>query len=87
MAYKPKTTISSIKVTKMDKKGKPQIIETKGKRYIAEDKFPDPKKHQNISFIKSGIRILGYFLFLYNIEVAVGVLVLSEGIGIYEELV
>jgi len=37
MAYKPKTTISSIKVTKMDKKGKPQIIETKGKRYIVED--------------------------------------------------
>ena len=24
------------------------------------DKIPDPKLHQQISFIKSGIRILGY---------------------------
>jgi len=87
MAYKPKTSISSIKVTEVDKKGGPQVLEVKGKKYIAEGKFPNPKKHKNISFFKSGVRILGYFLFLYNIEIAVGVLVVSEGIGIYEELV
>ena len=50
-------------------------------------KFPNPKKHQIISFIKSGIRILGYVLILVNLQIAVGLLVLSEIIGIVEELV
>jgi hypothetical protein len=27
------------------------------------EKFPDPDKHQKISFIKSGIRILGYIVY------------------------
>ena len=48
---------------------------------------PDAKKHQIVSFIKSGIRILGYGLLLYNVPIAVGVLILSEAIGIIEELV
>jgi hypothetical protein len=51
------------------------------------DKIPDPKKHQTISFIKSGIRILGYFLLPFNILIGAGVLILSEIVGIYEELV
>lgn len=49
---------------------------------------PDPKKHQLISFVKSGVRILacigglaGSLVFL-----AVGLLA-AEIIGIYEELV
>lgn len=50
-------------------------------------KMPDQKWHQLISFIKSGIRILGYGLLLYSLETAVGVLILSEAIGIIEELV
>ena len=49
--------------------------------------MPDQKLHQVISFIKSGIRILGYGLLLYNLPIAVGVLILSEAIGIIEELV
>lgn len=48
---------------------------------------PDAKKHQLISFIKSGIRILGYILIVIDIPAAVTVLVLSEGVGIVEELV
>jgi hypothetical protein len=48
---------------------------------------PDPKKHQIISFIKSGIRIAGYLTLTFNIPAAVVVLVLSELIGIKEELV
>ena len=48
---------------------------------------PDPKKHQTISFIKSGIRILGYFLLPFNLLIGAGVLILSEIVGIYEELV
>jgi hypothetical protein len=51
------------------------------------DKIPDPKKHQIISFIKSGIRILGYFLLPFNLLIGAGVLILSEIVGIYEELV
>jgi hypothetical protein len=50
-------------------------------------KYPDAKLHQIISFIKSGIRILGYMFLLFNLPIAVILLVLSEGIGILEELV
>lgn len=42
--------------------------------------------HQTISFIKSTLRIIGYGLILFNIPVAVITLVLSEGIGIIEEI-
>ena len=48
---------------------------------------PDARKHQIISFIKSGFRILGYGLLLYSLPIAVGVLIFSEAIGIIEELV
>ena len=51
------------------------------------DKLPDPKKHQIISFVKSGIRIIGYMLIPFDPFIAMGVLLLSELIGIYEELV
>jgi hypothetical protein len=50
-------------------------------------KQPDAKKHQTISFIKSGIRIIGYCLIPYNLGIAASILVLSEIIGIIEELV
>jgi hypothetical protein len=50
-------------------------------------KYPDAKLHQIISFIKSGIRILGYMFLLFNLPIAVILLILSEGIGILEELV
>ena len=48
---------------------------------------PDAYKHQVISFIKSGVRILGYGLLIVNLPIAVGVLIFSEVIGIIEELV
>ena len=51
------------------------------------DKLPDPKKHQIISFVKSGVRILGYLFIPFDIGAAVALLVVSEGIGIVEELV
>ena len=50
-------------------------------------KHPDPKNHQVVSFIKSGIRVLGYILLPFNIGAAAVVLIISEGIGIVEELV
>ena len=52
-----------------------------------KQQLPDAYKHQVISFIKSGIRILGYGLLVVNLPVAVGVLIFSEVIGIVEELV
>ena len=50
-------------------------------------KYPDAKKHQIISFVKSAIRILGYGFLPFNLAIATIILILSEVIGIYEELV
>ena len=51
------------------------------------EKLPDPRLHQIISFVKSGVRILGYIFIPFNIGVAVTLLVVSEAIGIVEEMV
>ena len=51
------------------------------------DKIPDPKLHQQISFFKSGVRIVGYFFLPFNLVTATALLILSEVIGIIEELV
>ena len=51
------------------------------------DKLPDPKKHQIISFVKSGIRILGYIFIPLDLGAAVTLLVVSEAVGILEEMV
>jgi hypothetical protein len=52
-----------------------------------KQKLPDAKKHQIISFIKSGIRILGYGALWYSLDTAIILLILSEIVGIGEELV
>ena len=51
------------------------------------DYMPNQKWHQIISFIKSGIRIIGYAFIPFDLVIATGVLILSEVIGIVEELV
>lgn len=51
------------------------------------DQMPDQKWHRRISFIKSGIRIAGYVLIPFNLIAATAVLVISEVVGIIEELV
>ena len=51
------------------------------------EKLPDPKLHQIISFVKSGIRIVGYVFIPFDLGVAVTLLVVSEAVGIIEELV
>jgi hypothetical protein len=59
-----------------------------GPKMIKENfEHPDPKKHQLISFIKSAVRIVGYFIIPFNLTLAAIVLILSEAIGIIEELV
>ena len=42
--------------------------------------------HQTISFAKSGIRFIGYFLLVFDTRIACTVLVLSEVLGIVEEV-
>ena len=49
--------------------------------------YPDAKKHQIVSFIKSGIRILGYCFIPFNLVLSAILLILSEVVGIIEELV
>ena len=48
---------------------------------------PDPKLHQLISFLKSAVRITGYVALPFGIGLGVTILVISELIGIVEELV
>ena len=49
--------------------------------------MPDQKLHQQISFFKSGVRIVGYFFIPFNLVAATALLILSEVIGIIEEMV
>ena len=49
--------------------------------------YPDARKHQIVSFIKSGIRILGYCFIPFNLVLSAILLILSEIVGIIEELV
>ena len=50
-------------------------------------KHPDPKLHKQISFFKSTIRIAGYCILPSSILIGAIVLVISEVIGIIEEMV
>ena len=51
------------------------------------DQIPDPGQHQKLSFLKSGIRIIGYIFIPFNLFAATSLLVASEIVGIFEELV
>jgi hypothetical protein len=69
-----------------------EIMDAKGYGRVSSPNYkkqqlPDARKHQIISFIKSGIRILGYAIIPFDLVIATGVLILSEVIGIVEELV
>ena len=65
-----------------DGKGEDELLKKKTKK-----KRPDARKHQIVSFAKSTVRIAGYILIPFNLESAAIVLILSEIIGIVEELV
>ena len=62
-------------------------IQSDYRKSFKKQEHPDAKKHQIISFIKSGIRILGYALLPINLVASVIFLILSEIVGIIEELV
>jgi|TARA_R110000803_G_scaffold58869_1_gene117154 hypothetical protein len=49
--------------------------------------MPNQKLHQHISFFKSGVRIIGYIFIPFSLVTATALLILSEVVGIIEELV
>ena len=51
------------------------------------ERIPDPDDHQKLSFLKSGIRIIGYGFIPFNLAAATALLIVSEVVGIIEELV
>ena len=63
------------------------MTRTGGLQNDNKQELPDAKKHQQISFIKSAIRIVGYILIPVDLISAMLVLILSEVVGIFEELV
>jgi|TARA_R110000823_G_scaffold310036_1_gene434695 hypothetical protein len=64
-----------------------EIMDAKYPKKNMKQQLPDARKHQIISFIKSGIRILGYALIPFSLVTATIILILSEIVGIIEELV
>jgi hypothetical protein len=49
---------------------------------------PNPVKHRIVSFAKSGLRIAAFcFLAYYDLQIAAGLLIAAELLGIAEELV
>jgi len=51
-------------------------------------KIPDPKKHQIISFVKSGIRVAACVIGVWGwYEIGFVGLLLAEVVGVYEEMV
>lgn len=61
--------------------------DTSIKKSVNKQELPDAEKHQILSFIKSSIRIIGYALILLDPISAVITLIISEVVGIVEELV
>jgi len=68
-----------------DTRSRQEVREEEDK--MKEQELPNAYLHQRISFIKSAVRILGYGLIPFTIVGATVVLILSEVIGIVEELV
>jgi len=63
------------------------FTDKKPKKMQKLERIPDPDDHQKLSFIKSGIRIVGYLCLPFSIIAATLLLVASEIVGIFEELV
>lgn len=68
-------------------KMEPRMVREDFKKNKDIDKMPNQKWHQIVSFIKSGVRIVGYCFIPFNLVIATVLLVLSEAIGVLEEMV
>ena len=63
------------------------FTDKKPKKMQKLERMPDPGQHQKLSFLKSGIRIVGYLCIPFSLFAATSLLVASEVVGIFEELV
>ena len=64
-----------------------QRLEEVTKEMHGYNGYPDAKKHQIVSFFKSAVRLLGYGFIPFDLATATIILILSEIVGIVEELV
>ena len=76
--------MANYKIPKTTKNQRAQLNEGLSSK---KQELPDTKLHQIISFIKSGVRILGYGALWFSLDTAIILLIFSEIIGIVEELV
>jgi hypothetical protein len=77
--------MSSFEEAVQDIKKAKSVLENQSSEVV---KHPDPKKHQYVSFIKSGFRILaGASLCFGEFVIAGALLIVAELLGIIEELV
>jgi hypothetical protein len=60
---------------------------TTSSRIVIRIMNQDPKLHQTVSFLKSAVRISGYVALFWSVGLGAFILILSELIGIIEELV
>ena len=87
MANKKKT-IGEVEQELYEVRQRQTINKIKDTPNLKLDQLPDPKKHQYVSFVKSGVRIVACLLgFAGMYQVGFLGLFLAELIGIYEELV
>jgi hypothetical protein len=76
--------MAEYKIPKTKKQQRVQLNEGLSSK---KQELPDARLHQIISFIKSGIRLLGYGALWFSLDIAVILLILSEVVGVKEELV
>jgi hypothetical protein len=87
MANKKKT-IAEVEQELYEVRQRQTINKIKDTHNLKLDQLPDPKKHQHVSFVKSGVRIVACLLgFAGMYQVGFLGLFLAELIGVYEELV
>ena len=83
-----KKTIAEVEQELYEVRQRQTINQVKNTPPTKLDQLPDPKKHQHVSFAKSGVRIVACLLgFAGMYQIGFLGLFLAELIGIYEELV
>lgn len=81
--WKQTTTNDSINNPELYTKTNPKKVE-----YTSQMKYmPDQKLHRNVSFLKSAVRILGFGICWWSLDIGLTLLILAEVIGVGEELV
>ncbi len=70
----------------------PEEFKKKSRMLDANDIYdlehmPNQKLHRNVSFLKSAVRILGFGICWWSLDIGLTLLILAEVIGVGEELV